>query len=177
MSKSKLLFVIAICLFIAAPPAFSAGAPKIGLIDFQKILKQSQRGKAIQADLAKQHQQMQADLDRKSKEIEELKKRLDREALVMSKAMADEKKREMRIKINDIKVLKEKYSREILGIEKRLVRRMQKEIVKLVGQLGKKEGYQLILDKTAGGVVYAPDTIDITPQVIKVYDTSTAKKK
>jgi Skp family chaperone for outer membrane proteins len=44
----------------------------------------------------------------------------------------------------------------------------------IVEELGKKEGYLLIV--TSQAVLYAPSTIDITDQLIQLYNTSLAEK-
>ena len=50
-------------------------------------------------------------------------------------------------------------------------------MVELVQDIGKKEGYTLIVEKRTGGVVYAPLSIDITDAVIQIYNTQSPKSK
>jgi outer membrane protein len=61
------------------------------------------------------------------------------------------------------------------ALENRIISRIQKEVVELVQEIGKKEGYTLIVEKRTGGVVYAPTSIDITDAVIQIYNTQTPK--
>ena len=84
---------------------FAADVAKIGVIDLQKILETSSAGKAIQTELKKEKDKMESDLKKKGAEIENIRKRLERESMVMGKEMREEKERESRIKINDFKSL------------------------------------------------------------------------
>ena len=84
--------VLFVCFMFVSAQA--ADVVKIGVIDFQKILKTSNAGKAAQAEISRQGTKMEADLKKKGSELEELKKKLEREVLVMSKEMRDEKERE-----------------------------------------------------------------------------------
>jgi outer membrane protein len=120
---------------------------------------------------------MEDELKQKGAELEELKKRLEREALVMSKEMREEKEREFRIQVNDIKTLQKKYERELQGLQKDLMGGLQQETLEIIDDIGKSGGYLLIMDKR--GVLYAPGTVDITDQVIKRYDAQyqASKKK
>jgi outer membrane protein len=117
---------------------------------------------------------MEEELKKKGAQIEEEQKRLEREAMVMNKEKRVEKERELRIKINDFKALQKNYTREFKEMEAKLVRKIRKSVYELVGELGKKEGFLLILEKHESGVVFMPDTVDITDQVIKLYNESLA---
>ena len=45
-----------------------------------------------------------------------------------------------------------------------------KEVEKVIEELGKKEGYTLILEKQRSFILYAPEEIDLTEKVIKALD-------
>ena len=156
--------------------ASAADVAKIGILDFQRILETSEVGKAAQAEINREGLKMEKDLEAKGKEIEELEKKLEREAMVMSKEMQEEKKREIRIKINDIKGLQRKYMEASQRLEARIVGRIQKEVFELVREMGKSGGYLMILEKRAGGVIYSPSTIDVTDELIKIYNESYKEK-
>ena len=54
---------------------------------------------------------------------------------------------------------------------------IRKDVDKLVKELGKKEGFLLILERKEAGVIYMPSTIDITDKVIKQYNVVWVKQK
>jgi Skp family chaperone for outer membrane proteins len=49
-------------------------------------------------------------------------------------------------------------------------KRIGKELEKIVIKIGKKEGYTLIFEKRALGLLFFSDAIDITDQMTKEYD-------
>jgi outer membrane protein len=172
-----ILLGILIALFgISSIPAQAANVAKIGIVDFQRILETSSSGKKAQAEINSQGKKMEAELKKKGAVIEESKKKLEREALIMSKEMREQKARELRIQVNDLKTLQQKYMQEFKAREQKLVQEIQKKIVDAVAQIGKKGGYLLILEKREGGVLYAPKTIDITDQLIKILNAPSKKK-
>jgi len=154
----------------------AAETVKIGLIDFQKVLKTSNAGKAAQSEINKQGKKMEADLKKKKEELEELKQKIDREALVMTKEMRDQKEREFRIKINDFKMLEKKYKENFNEVNTKLVFQFRNEIVGLVEKIGKRDGYLIIMEKNEAGVVFSPDSMEITDEIIKLYNADYAKK-
>ena len=173
--KAFSIFFFAMLLFASFVEA--ADVAKIGVIDFQKILRNSSAGKYAQAEISKKGKQMESELAQKGASIEEKKKQIEREALVMSKEMRDEKQREIRIQINDLKVMQQRYTREFKDFENRLVQRIRKEVVKMVDEIGKSEGYLIIFERKTGEVVYSPTSVDITDGFIKKYNKTFSAKK
>jgi outer membrane protein len=147
---------------------------KIGIVNFQRIFENSTAGKEVKVELTQKGSQMEADLKEKGSEIEALQERMERESLVMSKEMREEKEREFRIKVNDIKALKKKYENDLKEIQQRLVSRIKKDVFDIIQEVGKSEGYLLILENI--GVLYSPNTLDITDTVIEKYNARYAAK-
>ena len=171
---SNLIFMIVMAVLFSTSPAICADVAKIGVVEFQRLFENSDAGKKIKAEINAKGKQMEAELKGKGAEIEELKKRLEREALVMSKEMREEKEREFRIKVNDIKTLQKKYEAELQGIQKQLMKSLQSDTLKIINEIGKTGGYLMIMDKR--GVLYSPSTIDITDEVIKKSNQQYAQK-
>ena len=84
--------------------------------------------------------------------------------------MREEKEREFRIKVNDIKILKKKYEKNLREVQKRLIKRIRKEVLEIVQEIGKKEGYLLIIENI--GVLYSPNTLDVTDKIIEKYNAN-----
>ena len=166
--------IFSVCLFVAS--SFGADVAKIGIVNFQTILEKSDAGKMAMAEINKHGKELEANLKKKGKEIEEAKSKLEREALVMSKDMREEKEREIRINTNDLKILQNKYTADLRQLEAKLVRNIQKEVLEIVADIGKKEGFLVIFEKREAGVMYSPDTIDITDRLIQKYNSIFSKK-
>ncbi len=171
--KSTMIALFVTVLWMAAP-CLGADVAKIGVVDIQKVLLTSSAGKMAKAQINKKAREMESSLTEKKEEIEKLKENLEREALVMNKETRDEREREIRIKINDIKSLKNKYESDLKKIEGRVVKRIQQDVDIIVQEMGKKEGYLLIISNPV--VLYSPSSIDITDQLIQAYNNNLAAK-
>ena len=162
-------FVWIVCIFsifiFGSKFSLAADVAKIVVIDFQIVLETSAAGKAIQSELKAKNETMAADLQKKGAEIEKISKRLERESMVMSKEMREEKEREQRIKVNDFKSLQKRYRAELQKLQVELMQQLQKKITAITQEIGKKEGYLLIMDKR--GVIYAPTSVDLTDKLIQ----------
>lgn len=176
-AKVKLIALFVTVFFCFTGMATAADKIKIGVMDFKRILENSASGKLAREEIQKEGQKMEKDFKAKTDEIGNLESKLERESMVMSKEKREEKIREIRIKKNDIKSLRAQYMEDLRALETRIISRIEKEVAKLVKEIGKSGGYTLVLDRRIGGVVYYTDAIDITDVIIKAYDKQVPKKK
>lgn len=172
--KSNIILIVCFFSLLWLGSVNAADVAKIGVANLQRVLETSNQGKSAQEEIKKQKDQMELELKQKGGEIEELRKQLERESMVMSKEKREEKEREIRIKINDFKSLEKRYRAQLQNLEKKLVNALLKEVAALVQEIGKKEGYLLIINNS--GVLYSPNSINITDQLIKQLNARYAKK-
>lgn len=164
---------LAVCLSFAT--AHAADVPKIGLVDLQLVLTSSDAGKDAQAKIAAKGKELEADLKAKSTAIEQEKAAYEKESSVLSTEAKTEKERALKIKVLDYQDLETKYKSEFTSYNQELVNQFKVDVLKVAEEIGKKDGYTLILEKRESGVVFATSAIDITEAVIKQYNESNAK--
>jgi outer membrane protein len=176
MRFTKTFSVMAIAILILAGGGRAAGADasKIAVVNLQTVLETSVAGKAAQNELKTQKDKLEADLKQKGNDLQELEKRLQRESMVMSKETREEKERELRIKASDFQALQKRYRSDLQDLERRLMGQLQKDISDLVAEIGKKEGYVLIISNI--GVLYALPAMDITNRLIQDLNAKPGKK-
>jgi outer membrane protein len=174
LTTALTVMAVAILSVTGGSPAFGADAPKIAVVNLQTVLETSVPGKAAQNELKTQKDKLEADLKQKGNELQELEKRLQREAMVMSKESREDKERELRIKASDLQALQKKYRSDLQDLERRFMGQLQKDISELVAEIGKKEGYVLIVSNI--GVLYSLPAMDITNRLIQDLNAKSGKK-
>jgi len=162
----KLAFISIIFIFILHGLLHAADVARIGVIDVQKIVATTNIGKAARAELEKIKDQFETDLKEKKSAINNLKRQLEREAMLLSKKTLEEKNRKYRIMINDFKTLQKKYRVEFQQHVARLNHRIEKKVMALAEDIGRKKGYLLIIERRRAGVLYSLDKVDITDEII-----------
>ncbi|MBC2715075.1 MAG: OmpH family outer membrane protein [Desulfobacteraceae bacterium] len=168
MRLGKFGFIVVALVLFYVLPAFAADVAKIGIIDFQRVLTESEAGKSVQEEIQKKGREMETSLIELGKAIEGLSEQMSREAMVMSKEKREEKQREIEIKKYDFQSLQKKYQMEFRELEAIEVEKLKNDIFELAEKIGKKEGYLLIIEKSAA--IYYPSTIDITDLLIEKYN-------
>lgn len=174
MHRGNLIgLAVSILLITWAGAGFAADIAKIGVLDAQRVLETSSAGKDAKTQIKGKSSTMAEELKTRGSEVEELRKQLEREAMVMSQEKREDKQREYRIKLNDFKGLEKKYRGELKELEQRLIGKIQQDIIRLAEEIGKEEGYLMIVNRPA--VVYYPNSIDITDTLIERYNALYAK--
>ncbi|HCY87209.1 MAG TPA: hypothetical protein DHV36_18895 [Desulfobacteraceae bacterium] len=176
MKKGFIALAILTLLTLMTGTAFSADVAKIGVISFETVLKQSSAGKVMQSELKAHWNKLKEKLETEKKRIDEMALAFEREKLVLSPEKQRNREREIRDQYGDLKKTSADYTADMRIMEAKRVNQMQKEVFKIVNELGKKEGYLMILERKIGGVIYAPDHVDITESVINAYNKSFSKK-
>ena len=176
--NTRMLMVVSLALYFLGLSGIVYGAEvqKIGVIDLQEVIEKSNPGKRSSVEIKSQGKKMEQVLKEKGSEIEELKKTLEQKALVMSDEAREEKEQDLRGKVKDFKSLQVRYQDVLRELNINLSKQITKDVFEIVERIGKAGGYSLIIDRRVGGVVYAPNAIDITDKVIEEYNVVDAKR-
>lgn len=158
------------------PDGNCADVAKIGTVDFQKIYDNSAAGKAAKSRINKEGQQMRADLEKIQKDIKDLQSLIEKDSSsgVMSKEALDDKKWELGQKVNEAKALNKRFEQKLQKMQMRLINMIRKDVLKIIEVYGKKEGFLMILEEL--GVVYAPQSVNITDKIIQIYNAAYTKQ-
>ena len=177
--RKLLIFIMIVAALgtLGIADGFCADVAKIGTVNFEKIFNNSAGGKAVKNQIQKEGRSMNTDLEKIQKEIKELQQLLEKDggSGVLNETARENKRWELDRKINEVKALKRRFDRKIQELQVRLVNNVKKDVLKIVAEYSKKEGYLLIIEDI--NIVYAPQTLDITDKIIQLYDKSYAKKK
>lgn len=169
----KRLTVVSLALIVL--PFLSLGqTKKIGYVDMQSVLLKSKAGRDAKAILDKEKEEKKLSLDKMKEEIEKLQADINRQSLVISEEKRKKMEDELAVKKqNFLKVLQD-YEIELQKKDQEWTEKILKEVEKVIYKIGKTEGYDLILEKSA--VLYAPEAYDITDKVIREYDKTYSTK-
>jgi len=141
---------------------------KIAVVNPQKILVETIRGKQVKDNLEKVSKAKQADIQKKENAIKALEKEL------MSPALNQDTRERKATDLQNLRVELKRFvedsQKEFQRSYQREMQTLYKEIMPVIQQIGKNQGYTIILDLSSAGVSYFDNTIDITDSVIKAYD-------
>ncbi|GAB4387312.1 MAG: OmpH family outer membrane protein [Thermodesulfovibrionales bacterium] len=171
----KALVAIAALLALAWP-ALSAGEAKIGVVDLQKIVNESEKGKRATGEIEALVQKRQAEIDEKEAEFEKLKKELEQKAVALSEEALKKRKDELQEKEQSLKRLVAESTAELQKLQRQRQAELQKELQEVITRLGKEKGLSVILPDEIL-LYYDEKALDITEAVIKKFDEGAKAQK
>lgn len=140
---------------------------KIGHLNSSEILQAMpeyrQMSEAVEKkkqEYAKIMENMYAEYDKKSKEVQEGGDK-------MTQAVLDLKVQEIKDLEKRIQEFEQKAQQDLQKYAEDLMKPLQDKYVKGVKEIAKEQGYSYILDLAAGGVVYSPETGSDITQAVK----------
>lgn len=154
----------------------SAAEFKIGYIDLQKALNQSEAGKAAKDKIAQRVKDHEATIDARQKELKKLKDDIDKQGLLLSEDARAAKERDYQQKLKEFQRLTKDAQEEVQQKDSDFTRQILEDLSKVIQEFGAREGFSMILEKTESAVLYADDKSDLTERVIRAYDASRSKK-
>ena len=149
---------------------YSAESLKIAVVDLQKLQRESTGFKKLSESYAKKLEPKKNELDREKESLRELEEEMKKQNLMLSLDAKESKMKEHGKKSRRLKYLENELLQELMEAEMEVKRSLLIDISKIVGEIGKKENYTVILEKGSSGFLYSSDSVDITDQVTKAYD-------
>lgn len=162
--------VAAALLLVMASPSAALAQVKIGYVDLQRALNESDAGKKAKADFKAQVDRLEGQLKGKKEELDRLKEELERKGVVMR----DEERRKLEgdfeHKRLDLKRRFEDSQAELQKKDAELTGKIIQELQAIIKEIGDRDGYSLILELGTSPVLYYKKSADITDEVLKAYN-------
>ena len=141
---------------------------RVAIVDIQRVLIHSKAGKKARESLEKEFKKKQQILDDKSRQYERMEKEFTKNLSVMNEDTLKQKSKDLESAKKQLVREREDFSDELRRDQEDLRLKFSKEIQSVVNEIGKSEGYSVILAKS--GVLYVADGVDITEKVIDLHD-------
>ncbi|MBI2060321.1 MAG: OmpH family outer membrane protein [Nitrospirae bacterium] len=168
---------LALVIFPALAASADAKDIKIGYVDLQQILFNSERGKQAKEALSSEYEERKTLLKKHYDEIQQMEEDIQSKGSLLSEDAKKKKEEAYWDKRRDFQSQTEKHETELRKKDMELTQKILVEVQALLQDLAKKKGYTLVIEKNEGAVLYAADSEDLTKDVLGVYDAAGKKPK
>ena len=146
---------------------------KIGYIDVQRVIAESQSGKRAKERFQVQVKKAEADVQKERQDLERLKSDLDKKGPLLK----EEERRSMEGDLQKRSVILQRtmndYQQDLRQKESEIMSEILKEVEQIVNEVGKAEKFTLIFERSQ--IIYSDQGIDITSKVIETYNSRVKK--
>jgi outer membrane protein len=176
MRKYLAISVLALIVAMPFPALAQTASPKIGYIDLQKVMMESEKGKEVKKSLTDEFEKARKTLTQKQDELQKIKDTLEKQTTTMTPDARADKEKQYQAKVKDYQRLQTDYEAELRQKDQELSQKLLKELEEIVKGLGESEKYTLILERSQAGILFATPAVDATDKIISLYNESAKKK-
>lgn len=151
-----------------ASPALAVAQAKIAFVDFQRAITEVDEGKAAKAQLKKDFDEKQKQLDLKTDEIKKAQADFDKQAMVMSAEAKASKGAELDRRKMEVQEFFMKLQQDLSSRERDAMRGIFEKMQGVVKEIADADGLAMVIDRSA--LVYAQPSLDATNELIRKYN-------
>ncbi len=176
----RFVFAVAAALIAAVASAQGTAAPaptaglKIGVINVERLVQESALGKEAFNRVKKLNDAKKEEGEKLSKELREMEQKLADQGSAMADDKRDALQKSYQEKAIAFKRFQDDANRDLEAAQKKELSELERRVFPVINQVGKEKGYTLILNKFQSGLVFVDDSVDITDEVLKVFNTTVA---
>ena len=166
---SKRFIPLCLCALLAFPLVARADF-KAGYVDLQRALTMIEEGKEAKRRLQGVLDQKQKDLDKEQEALKKEKDILDKQAAMMSEETRNQKQLELQKKLFELAQRWEKGKAEMANQERTELQGIFQKMDPIIAKIAEREGLTMVFEKTDSGLVYAPAQLDLTNELVRMYN-------
>ncbi len=163
-TTAKILVCCLVCfnIFVLTPAMAEQPAAKIGVMNVQNVLANSNIGKEIKGKIEDKMKDLKKDFKADEDALVALKQEIEKKSSVWSKEVKAEKVRDLQKMQRELKAKTDDANFEMRQLQNKEFEPVFKKLDGIVGDYAKKNGYILILDDVRSGVLYLDNSINLT---------------
>lgn len=173
MKRNITTLILTLSLALAST-AFGADGVKIGSVDIQKILINSDSGKEAKEQLSVRANKYESEKNSREDELKKLKADLEKQNVLLSESARGAKEKDYQQKLKEYQRFLKDAQDDLQGKNDELTNKIVESIVKLTQEYGRKNGYTVIFVRN-DGMIYLDEKSDLTDSVLKEFNA--LKKK
>lgn len=162
-----------LCLALLPSVGWPEDPPKVGVVDMQRVISESQIGKQAREKFQAEVKKAEAELLKEKQELERLKGDLDKKGALFRAEEKQDLGRQFQRRYRDYQRAVQSSQEELRQRENEMAAQILDGVREVVVEIGKKEAFTLILGQSQ--TLYNGKTIDITDKVIELYNQRNRK--
>jgi outer membrane protein len=143
---------------------------KLGYVDLQRALSETEDGRKAKANLKKIFDQKQKELNEQQEELKKAIDDLDKKRTLLPADKVREKEVELQGRMQKVQETYVRHQQDLQAKEQEATAKIFERMNKILGKIALAENFTMILDKTQGGIVFAKPHLDLTNELIRRYN-------
>lgn len=160
-------FVVMAALVLGTTAAY-AEEFKLGFVDMQRALNETEDGKKAKAALKKVFDQKQKELDEQQAALKKDIEDLDKKRTLLPADQVRAKEAELQQRMQKVQQTYLRHQQDLSGKEQEATAKIYERMNKILQKIASSENFSMIVDKSA--LVFAKPHLDLTNELIRRYN-------
>lgn len=173
------LAVVALAIAVGVRPASAQSGDipevRIGVVDVQRIMRESKAGKSLQEQLGTVSRGYREDIGRKEKELSDAREELKRQRALLSADAFARKREEFEARVAEVQRSTQERKRQLERANARAQAEIDKAFLTILGGIAQERGLTMVVPRRT--LILVDDRMDITAEVIKRLDEQVPQVK
>jgi outer membrane protein len=170
MKVNKATVLLGALAILALGTAATDDGFKVGVVDIDQAISSTEKGKAAREEFARKQREAQAKIQPLIDKYQALEEELKAKKFVLSDEALFQKQLDLVEMRNQIQSRMKELEGEMQVAQKRIEGPLIARLGAIIEELGKSQGFTLIIRRGAPGVLYTREALDITDIVIERYN-------
>ena len=149
---------------------------KIGVVDMEQAILSTDEGKAVREELEGKLRAAESQFRPKVQRLQEMQQELEEMQHVLSKDALERRQFDFIEARNQLENESRGMEQQVKLDRARLLKPLQDKFVSIVEQVGRDNSFSMIMLRTAPGIVYSREALDITDLVVEKFNVKTKAK-
>lgn len=168
--KTSLPLLTIVALLIAVAAQANETSAGIGYVDIRKALETVEAGKNAKAQLEKEVQSKQQELEKAKASFQKEYEGFEKKAAILNESAKATKQAELQKKYMELQKNMADSQMELQKRDRELTEPIVTELKSIIEVLAKEKNYGFVLEKNEGGVLYAQASSDLTASLIERFN-------
>ena len=142
---------------------------KIGYVDLQRAIAETEDGRKAKAQLKKEFDQKQKELNEQQDDVRKGAEDLEKKRTLLPADKVREKEAELQSKMQKIQQTYLRHQQDLSEKEQQLLGKITERMYRIINKISTSENFSMVLDK--GAVAYAKPYLDLTNELIRRYNS------
>ena len=170
MSSRQMLTALLASLSLVAPRLAHAAELKIAYVDLQRAFAEVDEGRAAKARLEQIRDAKQKEIDKEQDALKKEKETYEKQMATMTEATRGQQGSELQKKFLDLQQRFEKGRAELAQNERETLGGILAKMQPIITSIAQRDGFTMVFEKTDSGLLYAPPSLDLTNELIRLFN-------
>lgn len=143
---------------------------KVGVVDMEQALSSTDEGKSAREELGRKEREARSQVEPMVERFQALQEEMKGKKYVLSEEALFEKQVELAELKNKIETKMKELEGQLQIDQGRIVAPLRAKMLEIIENIGKEQGFTLIIERGTPGVIYTREALDITDLVVGRYN-------